>query len=126
MPRPTAMSNNLVLLLFMSSLVSVMHEAEKLLLTYFLVSFARHGFIVAVTDVVEISDGLILAGRGEVLFHVTYRAVLFRPIKGEVVDAVVKTVAKVSSGQAVDNKQKGKRKMGRKNREGISKGETEV
>lgn len=49
----------------------------------------------AVTEVLKISDGLVLAARGEVLFHVSYRAVLFRPVKDEVVDAIVKTVAKV-------------------------------
>ena len=67
----------------------------------FFCASSRHGFIVAVTDVLKISDGLVLAARGEVLFHVSYRAVLFRPVKDEVVDAIVKTVAKVRRSPAL-------------------------
>lgn len=55
----------------------------------------RHGFIVSVVSIDDMSEGLVLAGRGEVLFHVKYKAIVFRPIRGEVVDAIVKSVSKV-------------------------------
>eukprot|EP00730_Choanoeca_flexa_P001614 TRINITY_DN10709_c0_g2_i1.p1 TRINITY_DN10709_c0_g2~~TRINITY_DN10709_c0_g2_i1.p1 ORF type:complete len:172 (+),score=24.19 TRINITY_DN10709_c0_g2_i1:96-611(+) len=55
----------------------------------------RHGFIVAVVKVQEISKGRVLFARGEVLFSVAYTALIFRPIAGQVVDATVTSVSKV-------------------------------
>eukprot|EP00045_Choanoeca_perplexa_P003018 m.28246 g.28246 ORF g.28246 m.28246 type:complete len:172 (-) comp11818_c0_seq2:1731-2246(-) len=55
----------------------------------------RHGFIVAVVKLQEISKGRVLYARGEVLFTATYTALIFRPIAGQVVDAIVTSVSKV-------------------------------
>eukprot|EP00911_Craspedida_sp_UC1_P002484 UC1_evm2s1845 len=54
----------------------------------------KHGFIVSVVNVKSIGDGMILQTRGEVLFHVAYEAIVMRPFKNEVCDAIVKTVFK--------------------------------
>ncbi|KAL5112785.1 DNA-directed RNA polymerase II subunit RPB7 [Taenia crassiceps] len=40
---------------------------------------------------------MLLPGRGFVQYHIVYRAIVFRPFKGEVVDAVVTQVNKVGS-----------------------------
>ncbi|NXH14153.1 RPB7 polymerase, partial [Bucco capensis] len=40
-------------------------------------------------------SGVIQPGRGFVLYPVKYKAIVFRPFKGEVVDAVVTQVNKV-------------------------------
>lgn len=55
----------------------------------------RHGFVVAVTGIEDIGKGLILDGTGSVTFPVKYRCVVFRPFKGEVLEAVVTMVNKV-------------------------------
>eukprot|EP00053_Salpingoeca_punica_P008800 m.78619 g.78619 ORF g.78619 m.78619 type:complete len:174 (-) comp14757_c0_seq3:2106-2627(-) len=52
----------------------------------------RHGFIIAVQRVIDISDGRILPGRGHALFVIKYKALVFRPFVGEVVDAIVSGV----------------------------------
>lgn len=57
----------------------------------------RHGFIVAVAKELEISRGEVLFGRGEVLFRCRYVGLVFRPMNGQVVDAVVKSVSKVGA-----------------------------
>lgn len=49
-------------------------------------------FIITVVDISEISDGRILPGHGLIEFTVAYRAVVWRPFKGETVDAVVSSV----------------------------------
>jgi len=55
----------------------------------------KHGFVIAVTSISEIGDGMIQPGRGFVLYPIKYKAIVFRPFKGEVVDAVVTGVNKV-------------------------------
>jgi len=50
------------------------------------------GYIVVVTKVDEIHDGKIRDGIAAVSFPVDYQALVFRPIKNEVVDGVVRTV----------------------------------
>ncbi|KAJ4907898.1 DNA-directed RNA polymerase II subunit 7 [Raphanus sativus] len=52
----------------------------------------RHGFVLAVTGIESIGKGLIRDGTCFVTFPVKYRCVVFRPIKGEVLEAVVTTV----------------------------------
>ncbi|XP_077523032.1 DNA-directed RNA polymerase II subunit RPB7-like [Amblyomma americanum] len=54
----------------------------------------RYGFVVAVTNIDNIGGGLIQPGRGFVVYPVPYKAVVFRPFKGEVLDAVVTQVNK--------------------------------
>ena len=63
----------------------------------------RYGFVIAVTTIDNIGAGVIQPGRGFVLYPVKYKAIVFRPFKGEVVDAVVTQVNKVrpSTGEVV-------------------------
>lgn len=49
-------------------------------------------FIIAIMDTFDVSGGLCLPGSGLAEFTVGYRAVVWRPFKGEVVDAIVYTV----------------------------------
>jgi DNA-directed RNA polymerase II subunit RPB7 len=55
----------------------------------------RHGFVVAITGVEDIGKGLIREGTGFVTFPVKYQCVVFRPFKGEILEAVVTMVNKV-------------------------------
>ncbi len=55
----------------------------------------RYGFIIAITTIDNIGTGLIQTGRGYVVYPVEYKAIVFRPFKGEVLDAVVSQVNKV-------------------------------
>uniref|UniRef100_A0A5K3FIY3 DNA-directed RNA polymerase II subunit RPB7 n=1 Tax=Mesocestoides corti TaxID=53468 RepID=A0A5K3FIY3_MESCO len=55
----------------------------------------KYGFVVAVTNIDHIGAGILLPGRGFVQYHIVYRAIVFRPFKGEVVDALVTQVNKV-------------------------------
>lgn len=57
--------------------------------------FCRYGFVIAVTTIDNIGAGLILPGQGFVVYPVKYKAIVFRPFKGEVLDAVVRQVNKV-------------------------------
>ncbi|GCB83440.1 hypothetical protein scyTo_0023590 [Scyliorhinus torazame] len=56
----------------------------------------KYGFVIAVTTIDNIGAGVIQPGRGFVLYPVKYKAIVFRPFKGEVVDAVVTQVNKVT------------------------------
>ncbi|KAI1373612.1 RNA polymerase Rpb7-like domain-containing protein [Hypoxylon crocopeplum] len=49
-------------------------------------------YIVSVMDTFDISDGRILPGSGLAEFTVGYRAVVWKPFKGETVDAIVASV----------------------------------
>lgn len=51
--------------------------------------------MIAVTTIDSIGAGLILPGQGFVIYPVKYKAIVFRPFKGEVLDAVVRQVNKV-------------------------------
>lgn len=62
--------------------------------------FVRYGFVIAVTTIDNIGAGVIQPGRGFVLYPVKYKAIVFRPFKGEVVDAVVTQVNKVKDTAA--------------------------
>ncbi|EAT45321.1 AAEL003401-PA [Aedes aegypti] len=55
----------------------------------------KYGFVIAVTTIDDIGSGLILPGQGFVVYPVKYKAIVFRPFKGEVLDAVVTQVNKV-------------------------------
>ncbi|OIW01425.1 hypothetical protein TanjilG_25721 [Lupinus angustifolius] len=58
-------------------------------------SFGRHGFVVAVTGIENVGKGLIRDGTGFVTFPVKYQCVVFRPFKGEILEAVVSMVNKM-------------------------------
>lgn len=60
------------------------------------ISIQRYGFIIAITTIDNIGTGLIQPGRGYVVYPVEYKAIVFRPFKGEVLDAVVSQVNKVN------------------------------
>ena len=55
----------------------------------------RYGFVIAVTTIDNIGAGTIQPSRGFVIYPVKYKAIVFRPFKGEVLDAVVTQVNKV-------------------------------
>ena len=55
----------------------------------------KYGFVIAVTTIDKIGAGTILPGQGFVVYPVKYTAIVFRPFKGEVLDAVVTQVNKV-------------------------------
>ncbi|CAG8619474.1 11069_t:CDS:2, partial [Acaulospora colombiana] len=58
----------------------------------------RYGYIIAVLDTMEsldISKGKVIPSVGLAEFEVRYRAVVFKPFKGEVVDGVVSQVNKM-------------------------------
>lgn len=59
------------------------------------VASGRHGFVVAITGIENIGKGLIRDGTGFVTFPVKYQCVVFRPFKGEILEAVVTMVNKV-------------------------------
>ena len=53
--------------------------------------------IVAVTEIIKIGKGKIQDETGYAIFHVRYKAIVFRPIRNEVVDAIVGGVDQVRS-----------------------------
>lgn len=55
----------------------------------------KYGFVIAVTTIDNIGSGIIQPGQGFVVYPVKYKAIVFRPFKGEVLDAVVTQVNKV-------------------------------
>ena len=57
-------------------------------------SLGKHGYVITVTEVrdEDIGKGVIEDNSGHVCFNVKYRAILFRPFKNEVLDAVVTVV----------------------------------
>ncbi|KAJ2772899.1 DNA-directed RNA polymerase II subunit [Coemansia nantahalensis] len=52
----------------------------------------RYGYIVAVVAILDIQTGKIIPGQGSAEFEVKYSAILFKPFRNEVIDAVVETV----------------------------------
>lgn len=52
--------------------------------------------MIVVTTIDSIGAGIILPGQGFVVYSVKYKAIVFRPFKGEVFDAVVRQVNKVN------------------------------
>ena len=57
----------------------------------------RLGYIVAVLEVLDIGRGKVVEGGAE--FKIKYRACVYRPFRGEVVDGVVASVNKVNSAR---------------------------
>lgn len=56
----------------------------------------RFGYIIAVLGIVDIGKGMVMSGTGQAEFVTKYRAIVFKPFKGEVVDGVVTNVNKVN------------------------------
>jgi len=55
----------------------------------------RYGFVICVTDVLDTGKGKIREGAGLVTFPMKFQAIVFRPFKGEVLDAKVVKVNKL-------------------------------
>mmetsp|Transcript_6867 Transcript_6867/g.11513 ORF Transcript_6867/g.11513 Transcript_6867/m.11513 type:complete len:174 (-) Transcript_6867:6-527(-) len=55
----------------------------------------RYGFVICVTEVKNIGKGRIREGAGVVTFPIKFQAIVFRPFKGEVLDAKVTVVNKL-------------------------------
>lgn len=54
----------------------------------------QFGYIIAVVSMSDIGNGIVLPGSGQAEFVARYRAIVFKPFKGEVVDGVVNNVTK--------------------------------
>lgn len=55
----------------------------------------NYGFIVTVTTIDHIGHGHIQQNTGFVIYNIKYKAIVFRPFKGEVLDGLVTQVNKV-------------------------------
>ncbi|CAO3587942.1 unnamed protein product [Absidia cylindrospora] len=55
----------------------------------------RFGYIITVVSLLNFSKGKVLPGSGLTEFRVKYQAIVFKPYKGEVLDAVISTVNKM-------------------------------
>jgi DNA-directed RNA polymerase subunit E'/Rpb7 len=55
----------------------------------------QFGFIIAVVSISDIGKGMVISGNGQAEFITRYRAIVFKPFKGEVVDGVVHNVTRV-------------------------------
>ena len=53
------------------------------------------GYIIAVVSILDIGKGLVMPGSGQAEFVTRYRAIVFKPFKGQVMDGVVNNVNKV-------------------------------
>ncbi|KAK0948220.1 DNA-directed RNA polymerase II subunit [Friedmanniomyces endolithicus] len=56
--------------------------------------------IIAIIDIDDISEAKIMPGTGMAMYDISYRAIIWRPFRGEVVDGLVSSV--VSNGFFVD------------------------
>jgi DNA-directed RNA polymerase II subunit RPB7 len=61
----------------------------------------RFGYLVKVLTVDKYGEGKVQDGSGDVMFQLSYKALVFMPYKGEVVDAVVTQVMEVGFMAAV-------------------------
>jgi DNA-directed RNA polymerase II subunit RPB7 len=57
----------------------------------------QFGYIIAVVSILDIGKGIVLSGNGQAEFVTRYRAIVFKPFKGEVLDGVVTSVLQVSA-----------------------------
>ncbi|RWS08245.1 DNA-directed RNA polymerase II subunit RPB7-like protein [Dinothrombium tinctorium] len=55
----------------------------------------KYGFVIAVTTIDSIGSGIIQNSTGFVVYPIKYKAIVFRPFKGEVLDSIVTQVNKV-------------------------------
>jgi DNA-directed RNA polymerase II subunit RPB7 len=55
----------------------------------------KYGYIISVVTLMDIGRGTILPGSGQAEFVARYRAIVFKPFKGEVVDGIVNNVNRV-------------------------------
>ena len=55
----------------------------------------RYGYIISVVDIVNVGNGVLQANTGFAEYVIEYKAIVFKPFKNQVVDAIVTTVNKV-------------------------------
>ena len=55
----------------------------------------KNGYTVSVTEITQIDQGKIGESSGYATFPIKYKAIVFKPFKGEVCDAIVTKVTKV-------------------------------
>lgn len=55
----------------------------------------QYGYIITITCIDDIGAGVLYAEGGMARYEVKYKAIVFRPFKGEVLEAVVKQVNKI-------------------------------
>jgi DNA-directed RNA polymerase II subunit RPB7 len=77
------------------SIILLLKLKLKLLNFFIFLLDIRYGFVIAVTTIDNIGAGIIQPGQGFVVYPVKYKAIVFRPFKGQVLDAVVTQVNKV-------------------------------
>ncbi len=68
---------------------------EKLIAQYEGQCSGRYGYIISITKIENIGIGKIQEGTGNAVFQVKFKAIVFRPFKGEILDAVVSNVSTV-------------------------------
>ncbi|KAI9439699.1 RNA polymerase Rpb7, partial [Lactarius indigo] len=56
---------------------------------------SQFGFIVAIVSISDIGKGMVIPGNGQAGFITRYRAIVFKPFKGEVVDGVVHDITRM-------------------------------
>jgi len=61
----------------------------------------QFGYIIAVVSMSDIGNGIVMPGSGQAEFVARYRAIVFKPFKGEVVDGVVNNVTKVRQSTSI-------------------------
>ncbi|KNC53173.1 DNA-directed RNA polymerase II subunit rpb7, partial [Thecamonas trahens ATCC 50062] len=55
----------------------------------------RFGYVITVTEIVSMGKGRIEENIGDVVFDVRYKAIVFKPFTGEVLDAEVVSVSEI-------------------------------
>lgn len=55
----------------------------------------KYGFVIAITSIDNIGDGIIESSTGFATYQLKYKAIVFRPFKNEVLDGIVEQVNKV-------------------------------
>ena len=55
----------------------------------------RYGYIISVVDVVSVGTGVLQSNTGFAEYIITYKAIVFKPFKNQVVDGIVTTVNKI-------------------------------
>jgi len=55
----------------------------------------KHGYIISVLNINDVGAGTIQPGNGAAEFEVKYKAIVYRPFKGEVLEAIVSNVNKM-------------------------------
>lgn len=53
------------------------------------------GYIIAVVSILDVGKGMVLPNTGQAEFITRYRAIVFKPFKGEVVDGQVTQLSKM-------------------------------